>query len=49
MMTNIEQMIRYDRWANLARVAALKNADLPNQKAVGILGHIVGIGEMWLT
>ena len=45
----IEQMIRYDRWANLACVTALKHADLANQKAVGILGHIVGINEMWLT
>jgi hypothetical protein len=49
MMINIEQMIRYDRWANLACVTALKHADLANQKAVGILGHIVGINEMWLT
>jgi len=49
MMINIEQMIRYDRWANLACVTALKHADLANQKAVGILGHIVGINEMSLT
>ena len=48
-MTDIDQMIRFDRWANLQSIAALKKSSVENQRASSICGHIAGINEMWLT
>lgn len=44
-----KRLFAYDDWANREEVAKLRNMASPPQKALNLLGHIIGAEWIWLT
>ena len=45
---DLQQVLRYDDWANREALATLNRGNAPSQ-AIGILAHIIAVNRLWLS
>ena len=49
MNVELERLLRYDRWGNLAMLQSLREAEAPPERALRIMAHIAATHELWLS
>jgi uncharacterized damage-inducible protein DinB len=49
MLDTLRKLFEYDAWANGEELASLREAAPPPERALAVLAHVAGAGEVWLS